>query len=414
MAIIQQSGRPALPVQGDTFSDPAEEWSDLEAYRAQLDAAIASVGRMELEGHPYFSWVGTAFLAGPGRVMTARNLAQTYAEGLGDTNLRLKPGLTISFTRKPEFGARVELRLKIASVRFIHPLYEVALCEVDANEMAAKAKASKGRTDPVVRGLTLAAQPPEGLSGRKVAVISFAAADARNDLNVVNNIYGSVSAFLYVQPGQLIEVRENQGAGILAHDCSTLGGSSGAPVVDLETGHVLGLHFGGRYLDRNFAVPSWELARDSRVRRQGVNFSDDPPWMYQWAEAELLSQSQAAPAITPQPKEDVAPAALETEVEYFAQNELYTMRDLLIKAGFGHPDKQQGLFIAMNTTYTASLPSQGLPDIRLLTVLDSMNRTERLTDGELPFETFLFNAVQNSRPLPESAKLEAYLEKLRD
>jgi hypothetical protein len=46
-------------------------------------------------------------------------------------------------------------------------------------------------------------------------------------------------------------------------------------------------------------------------------------------------------------------------------------------------------------------------------VLDTLNRTDRLTDGELPFEVFLSNAVNNSRPLPQSAKLEKYLKKLR-
>ena len=56
------------------------------------------------------------------------------------------------------------------------------------------------------------------------------------------------------------------------HDCSTLGGNSGSPVVDLETHQVLGLHFGGRFLESNSAVPLWLLQDDDLVKRAGINF----------------------------------------------------------------------------------------------------------------------------------------------
>ena len=55
------------------------------------------------------------------------------------------------------------------------------------------------------------------------------------------------------------------------HDCSTLGGNSGSAVIDLDTGEVLALHFGGLYHQKNYSVPSSELARDAprdRHRRQ--------------------------------------------------------------------------------------------------------------------------------------------------
>jgi hypothetical protein len=56
------------------------------------------------------------------------------------------------------------------------------------------------------------------------------------------------------------------------HEASTLGGASGSAVVDLDTGHVIALHFGGAYLRANYAVPAWELSRDARVVDAGVNF----------------------------------------------------------------------------------------------------------------------------------------------
>ena len=58
----------------------------------------------------------------------------------------------------------------------------------------------------------------------------------------------------------------------IEHDCSTLGGNSGSPVVDLETHQVIGLHFGGRFGVRNYAVPLWMLAGDPLLREGELNF----------------------------------------------------------------------------------------------------------------------------------------------
>ena len=41
---------------------------------------------------------------------------------------------------------------------------------------------------------------------------------------------------------------------VIQHDCTTLGGNSGSPVLDVESGQVVGLHFSGRFGRGNFAV----------------------------------------------------------------------------------------------------------------------------------------------------------------
>ena len=45
------------------------------------------------------------------------------------------------------------------------------------------------------------------------------------------------------------------------HDCTTLGGNSGSPLVDLGTGAAVGVHYGGagRFLV-NWAVPAGVVA----------------------------------------------------------------------------------------------------------------------------------------------------------
>lgn len=55
----------------------------------------------------------------------------------------------------------------------------------------------------------------------------------------------------------------------LGHDALTSGGVSGAPVIDLKTGLVVGLHSGGKWdqvRKMNFAVPLWKILRDQEFR----------------------------------------------------------------------------------------------------------------------------------------------------
>ena len=55
---------------------------------------------------------------------------------------------------------------------------------------------------------------------------------------------------------------------VVLHDCSTLGGNSGSVVLDLATGQAVGLHFAGRFLEANYAVPAAVVAaRLERVLR---------------------------------------------------------------------------------------------------------------------------------------------------
>ena len=55
----------------------------------------------------------------------------------------------------------------------------------------------------------------------------------------------------------------------MTHDCTTLGGNSGSPVVDLATGKVCGLHFSGGFLRTNYAVPILAVSNLFRRFRNG-------------------------------------------------------------------------------------------------------------------------------------------------
>ena len=82
---------------------------------------------------------------------------------------------------------------------------------------------------------------------------------------------------------------------MLAHDCTSTGGCGGAPLIDLETGEVLGIHFAGQYLKMNYAVPAAELSTDPRFARAGVRLSGEP---FRRPARELGEQPQSECAAT--------------------------------------------------------------------------------------------------------------------
>jgi endonuclease G len=92
---------------------------------------------------------------------------------------------------------------------------------------------------------------------QQVAVIGYPARDSRvPDQRLMHAIFGDVFDTKRLAPGQVTGTQP----GILLHDCSTLGGNSGSVVLDLITGQAVGLHFAGRFLEANYAVPATTVA----------------------------------------------------------------------------------------------------------------------------------------------------------
>jgi hypothetical protein len=83
-------------------------------------------------------------------------------------------------------------------------------------------------------------------------------ADLRNDANVAA-VFGALDGTKRFSPG---ESRGRLGDFVLAHDCSTVNGSSGSPVLDFSTGRVVGLHFWGLPGARNESVFLPVIAQD--------------------------------------------------------------------------------------------------------------------------------------------------------
>jgi endonuclease I/V8-like Glu-specific endopeptidase len=295
-AIVLPRERPVVFVQKDTFKTPEAPWEHYneDLPRQNIEAAILSIGRVELPNHPSLPYGGTAFVVGDGLLMTNRHVAAIFTTGLGTHNLNFTTGLSAEVDFKREQESTDTDSLHVLKVVMIHPYWDMALLKVEG--LAPKRKALK-----------LSTQPPETLDGTQVAVIGYPARDWRNDSEVQDRIFQGVYNIKRMHPG-LIRTRKpilsfGKTVSALTHDASTLGGNSGSAVIDVRNHEVVGLHFGGKYLEDNFAVPTYELARDPRVAALGVQFSGIMPtstgeWdaFWQGLETTGLSQNATTPA----------------------------------------------------------------------------------------------------------------------
>jgi Trypsin-like peptidase domain len=260
-AIILLEGRPAILIQEGDFLPPPRAWERLVDHRERIGEVIARSGRIEVRGHLNLDWLGTAFLVAPGTLMTNRHVAAEFCAREGDT-WTFRPRMTTRVDLLRELGSTATLEFEITEAIGIHERHDLALLRVDA-------ASSDGRALP--DPLSLAATEPADLLERDVYVVGYPAWDSRrNEPEPVRRIFADVYNVKRLQPGKAVGYSTEYSA--IQHDCSTLGGNSGSPVIDLESNQVLGLHFGGRYGVGNYAVPLWKLADDPLVRRGGLNF----------------------------------------------------------------------------------------------------------------------------------------------
>jgi S1-C subfamily serine protease len=260
-AVVLLEGRPAILVQDGDFTAPPQGWTRLLDHRDRIRETISRSGRIEVSGHVNLEWLGTAFLVAPGTLMTNRHVAREFCARDGDA-WTFRPGMTTRVDFLRELGSAAALEFEITTAIGIHERHDLALLRVEG-------ASSDGRALP--DPLSLAATEPADPFGRDVYVVGYPAWDSRrNEPEPIRRIFADVYNVKRLQPGKTVAYSTQYTA--IEHDCSTLGGNSGSPVVDLETNQVIGLHFGGRYGVGNYAVPLWQLADDPLLRRGDLNF----------------------------------------------------------------------------------------------------------------------------------------------
>ena len=296
-AIVLPDQRPVVFVRDGSYDNLSGIWTSLNApeVRARLTPLLPSIGRVELPNDPRIPYGGTGFVVGDNLLMTNRHVAKLFTDGLGAApRLVYRTGdAAINFHREVDSPVDDQTSyLRVVKVEMIHPFWDMALLRVET-------------TGTALAPLQLSTTAPEDLFDHDVVAVGYPARDERNDLALQDRIFERTYNVKRLHPGKLarreqVQSFENQ-VNAVTHDSSTLGGNSGSAVIDVASGQVVALHFAGAYLKANYAVPSYELARDARVVDVGLNFqgsvSATSDWSAAWARVsgtEGLSSSVAA------------------------------------------------------------------------------------------------------------------------
>ncbi len=207
-----------------------------------------STGVLLVDGSPR----ATAFLVAPNLVMTANFAVQDVvaANRAGTWSVRRGHRIAIDFGR--DRCTQESASIPVTGVRFMSdwPASEisVALLEIASQPLA-------------LSPLRLSASRPSAAESAPVALVGFPQGGGVEAPGVKS-----------VMPGQVVRATEAPTGAppdSLVYDLDSASGTSGAPVIDLGTGAVIGLHWGGSVGDstkRGIAVPMWKILESRPVQ----------------------------------------------------------------------------------------------------------------------------------------------------
>jgi endonuclease G len=248
-SIVMRRRRPVLAIHKGAAVLEFEDAQDVPLWKSRLEGTatvlgrvIPSVGRIELAGHPDFSWVGTGWIVHPRYLVTNRHVAEVFARGKGDRFV-MQSGpdgdMVASIDLLQEIGRDDTQVFKVKGISYIEPRPGLDLAFLEVEQIAGT----------VAKPIILSAAAPN--KDPFVAAIGYPAFDSRiPEPDLMRRIYGDVFDKKRLAPGAITAVDQDR----VLHNCTTLGGNSGSVIVDLKSGDALGLHFSGSFLRTNFAV----------------------------------------------------------------------------------------------------------------------------------------------------------------
>lgn len=249
--IVLEHGRPSLIIKNGAYQQPKSIIWRNRLGNGIVNQNIPSVGRIELREHPSLDWVGTGWLVeGTDLLVTNRHVAEVFAymrnsDFVFKKNYRGRK-IKASIDFKEEYLIDQERYFSITDV-----LYMADDNEPDVAILKVRPQNIDGFPFPSGLSISQEILPDDAM----VYTLGYPARDSRiKDAALMDKIFNGIYNVKRLAPGRLVKRRKPKN--ICFHDCSTLGGNSGSPVISLETGKVIGLHFAGTYMKYNWAVTS--------------------------------------------------------------------------------------------------------------------------------------------------------------
>ncbi len=217
----------------------------LEARKRDLEAIARSVGRVDLFNHSTLNYAGTGWLIEEDVAITNRHVANIFAQHSWDGRYEFRSGAfdddmeaRLNYIRQHEDGG-LRRRADVVEVLYIAGPREpdFAFLRVDKRDDVSPLEFYTGAIEPE----------------RPVATVGYPAWDGgRNDPELMEKLFKGIYNVKRLSPG-LVTGHQSDGVIVLG-DYTSLGGNSGSPVLDLDTGKAVGLHFAGAFRETNYAV----------------------------------------------------------------------------------------------------------------------------------------------------------------
>jgi endonuclease G len=260
-AIVLLTGRPPMLIQNDKVvidgiaRNAMGEGTLLptltDAKILGVEGFIPSIGRIEFVNHA-MQWGGTGWViegaTDPSKrwIVTNRHVAKIVGQ-------RVRDGRGV-FLRSPAgalYGAKIDIGEELGSPVGAGREFKAERIVLIADDTEADC-AILEVTAPSAGALApLDLAPKRAQIGELVATIGYPAYDSRNDDAAMQHYFGKIFNVKRFAPGLITQ--SNVGEALM-HDCTTLGGNSGSPLISLDRQAVVGLHFAGNYQVGNNAV----------------------------------------------------------------------------------------------------------------------------------------------------------------
>ncbi|MBV8687154.1 MAG: DNA/RNA non-specific endonuclease [Alphaproteobacteria bacterium] len=252
-AIVRLTGRPPMLVRNDKVE--LQPLPDLPAgtdvkIRA-VEKWIPSVGRVEFL-NASMKWGGTGWvIRKDGKasiVCTNRHVAKLVAKRAADGR-----GVFMrSATTGVQMGAQVDFSEELGTTAGNSRTARITSIDYIADDSAADVALLRVDAPAIKMPSPLQLADKEAKEGDLVALIGYPAFDSRNDASAQARYFNDVYEVKRFAPGLIMQALS--GSTTLTHDCTSLGGNSGSPLISLDTGKVVGLHFSGVFGEANTAV----------------------------------------------------------------------------------------------------------------------------------------------------------------
>jgi len=224
----------------DDFDAPefSKAFPDWPAFQESIQRRAYAVGRIDrVNGDP----AGTGFLIAPTLLVTNNHVLDFISFGVR----RIARGqATVRFEWEYEC-APLEGPIDILSVASSHKSLDVCILRIEPVDMSRREPFGIASYAPTIN--------------TEVVAIGYPFDDELRNPLFIRQIFGNKFGVKRGAPGYVTGASPQ--ASKLFHDCSTLGGNSGSPLVTMASGDVVGLHSGGGFLWRNESVDCVALAQ---------------------------------------------------------------------------------------------------------------------------------------------------------